>query len=120
MSVADLAPMAPAAVSMRVINRRTVSKACTDGHWIHDISSALIVQGIMELLYLVEIVDSPTLSADTDDQYVWTLSASRPYNPRSAYMALFAGSVQKPLSAPIWGSWAPLKCKVFAWLAAAN
>lgn len=65
MSVADLSPMVPAAVSMRVINRRTVSEACTEGHWIHDISSALIVEGIMELLHLVEIVGSPILSADT-------------------------------------------------------
>jgi hypothetical protein len=44
------------------------------------------------------------------------MSASGEYSSKSAYRSLFEGTVISPHHNAIWDWWAPLKCKVFAWL----
>jgi hypothetical protein len=69
---------------------------------------------------LVNLTEAQVLSPATEDEFIWNLSSSGLYSSKSAYNALFAGRILSPHHLGIWDCWAPLKCKVFAWLAVAD
>jgi hypothetical protein len=119
-SISSLAPAVFAAVSARIANARTVAAGVHENSWIKDISGPLSVDGIMQFLHLVEIIDAQELSPDNADELSWNFTSSGSYSSKSAYSALFEGMTFSPHCKAIWDCWAPLKCKVFAWLAAAD
>ncbi|TVU14229.1 hypothetical protein EJB05_37684, partial [Eragrostis curvula] len=52
------------------------------------------------------------------DKHVWTRSASS--STKLAYETSLLGGVKFELHKRLWKSWAPLKCKIFLWLAILN
>jgi hypothetical protein len=115
--IADIAPEVLIAVKTRAKNTRTVATALPGNAWIQDIVAALSADGIIQFLHLVDILQSTQLSPDTPDTLIWHLTESGDYSSKSAYRALFEGTVTSPHYDAIWTCWAPLKCKIFAWLA---
>ena len=71
----------------------------------------------MEYLLLWDQLDGVHLNQDTLDQHRWKLTQSGIYTSKSAYEALFVGSIKFIPWKRIWKSWAPLRCKFFVWLA---
>lgn len=49
--------------------------------------------------------------------FAWPCDALGNYSARSTYNKLYQGLACFALAACIWKSWAPIKCKIFAWLA---
>lgn len=74
------------------------------------------MQDIVEFLHPAEIIDTRSIYPGVENQFIWNLSGSGSYSAKSAINALFEGTVESML----WDGWAPLKRKVFSWLAAAN
>ncbi|WVZ54039.1 LOW QUALITY PROTEIN: hypothetical protein U9M48_004907 [Paspalum notatum var. saurae] len=72
-------------VPKRAVKRRTMSQALTNRRWVADIRGALPVQ---------DLVDGQELRVDVPDQHHCKLSSSSCYSSKSAYDALFVGTVK--------------------------
>ncbi|WVZ90185.1 LOW QUALITY PROTEIN: hypothetical protein U9M48_036512, partial [Paspalum notatum var. saurae] len=118
--IADLAPALFAAVQKRAIKCRTVAQGLHNRSWVMDVRGALSVQVLTEYLLVWDLVDDIVLQHDVPDKHLWKLTQSRVYSSKSAYSAFFLGSVGLSGWKRIWKGWAPLKCKVFLWLAKNN
>ncbi|XP_071683513.1 uncharacterized protein [Lolium perenne] len=68
----------------------------------------------MRLWEAVETVERDVLSADRIE---WKGASSGVYSARDTYKMLCTGSVRWSMSKPVWGSFSPMKGKMFAWLA---
>jgi hypothetical protein len=60
------------------------------------------------------------LQPRVEDKHNWRLSTSGKYSAKSAYNALFQGSIPFNVWERIWKSWAPNKCRFLLWLVAHN
>ncbi|WVZ61990.1 hypothetical protein U9M48_011792, partial [Paspalum notatum var. saurae] len=75
---------------------------------------------LVEYLAIWDLVDGLELRADVPDQQHWKLSSFSCYSSKSAYDALFVGTIKFSPWKRIWKSWAPPNCKFFIWLAILN
>lgn len=57
------------------------------------------------------------LAPEEIDSVCWRWDSLGHYSAKSAYGAFFTGSTRFPCAEAIWKARAPLKCKVFMWLA---
>lgn len=119
-SIEDLAPALVPFVSKRACSRRTVHEAMQDLHWVSDIGGGLSVPAIVDYLKLWDALENVQLLEDQPDQHLWTPEISGSYSARSAYARFFVGSTTFEPSKRLWKSWAPLRCKIFLWLAMLN
>jgi hypothetical protein len=77
-SVADHVSTVQAIVRPNIACRRLLDDALARNTWITDIVGTLNVQGIVEFLHLVEIVNVPTLLPDTEDSTSWKFTNTLP------------------------------------------
>jgi hypothetical protein len=119
-SIVDLAPDLGVAVSRRLLKRRTVQEALSNGSWVHDVRNNLSDRALFQLIYIWVTVQEFQLAAGVPDHHMWTPSSSGTYSSKSAYDHFFIGAVGFELVYRIWRSWAPSRCKFFHWLAALN
>jgi hypothetical protein len=118
--VADFAPELYHAIPKRIAKRRTVCQALSNRCWISDIKGALTVQVLAGYLHIWDLVEGAVLQPDTPDKHVWRLSSSGCYSSKSAYNAMFVGTIKFSPWKRIWKTWAPANCKFFIWLAINN
>lgn len=71
----------------------------------------------MDYLILWDLTLVTTLTHRHEDTFEWPWEASGLYSSRSAYRALYFGSVRFACAEAIWDLAAPLKCKCFMRLA---
>jgi hypothetical protein len=108
-SILVLAPNVLTAVNLRASKTQKVAAALPVNAWIQGISDAPYADGIIHFITWI--------NQEFKDEIIWHLSAPGEYTSKSAYRALFEGTMTLPHHNSIWDCWAPLKCKVFAWLA---
>lgn len=72
---------------------------------------------VHQVLQFVDIIAQIPLLTDRQDQHVWTPAASGNFSTKSAYVRYFTGSIPFEPYKWIWKAWAPLKVKIFIWLA---
>lgn len=70
----------------------------------------------MHVANLCHAITMVPRNKDQADQFLWPADVSGRYTTKSAYKRLCMGLVRSPMATCIWRSWAPLKCKIFAWL----
>jgi hypothetical protein len=75
---------------------------------------------LAQYLSVWDLVSHLVLQPEVEDTHIWRFSASGKYSAKSAYEAMFIGSIQFRLWERIWKTWAPNKCKFFLWLAACD
>ncbi|WVZ53725.1 hypothetical protein U9M48_004630 [Paspalum notatum var. saurae] len=119
-TVAELAPNLIKLIPKRVVKRHTVSQALENRSWVSDIQGALTVRVLVDYLLIWDLVEGFTLQPEVPDQYRWKLSSSGVYSSKTAYRAMFVGSIKFSPCKRIWKSWAPPNCKFFTWLAINN
>ncbi|WVZ50728.1 hypothetical protein U9M48_001955 [Paspalum notatum var. saurae] len=119
-SIAELAPNLVLTVSRKSRKQCTVSQALASRRWVTDIRGALTVQVLVEYLKIWELVDGVILQPEVPDQFSWRLTQSGLYTCKSAYEAFFVGTIKFGLWKRIRNTWAPLRCKIFIWLAIKN
>ncbi|TVU43932.1 hypothetical protein EJB05_03353, partial [Eragrostis curvula] len=68
-------------------------------------------------VHLRALLLNRTVQPGTPDVYVWRWTADGVYSAKSAYAMLNQGGERFQCSSRIWDSWAPLKVKLFIWLA---
>jgi hypothetical protein len=91
-----------------------VRNAIPNGRRMDDINKVLTVQAFSQILAIYEEIRNFHL--DVEDNWTWLWDAKGEYTAKSVYIAHFAGSVFLDLVNAIRKSWAPLRCKVAAWL----
>lgn len=94
-----------------------MAQALTNDNWILDIQGHPGAHAVEEVLLLGNRLQQIRLAQDEVDSVCWCWEPSSHYSAKSAYGAFFAGSIRFPCAEAIWKAWAPLKCKVFMWLA---
>jgi hypothetical protein len=62
------------------------------------------------------MADGVVLRQNVADQHKWELMQHGSYSSKSAYEALFLGSIRFGPWRKIWKTWAPACCKFFIWL----
>lgn len=103
-------------VSARIRRRQTVHEALTNRQWNTCISGGITMNGIAEYLDLWRTLQDVILN-DQPNRTIWHWTPDGIYTSKSAYMMLHAGSAKFRGHRLIWKTWAPLKVKVFLWLA---
>jgi hypothetical protein len=84
--------------------------------WVSDIKGALTIQVLEEYLMIWDQVGRINLQPEILDTFRWKLTQTGDYSSKSAYTALFIGSIHYALWKKIWKSWAPLGCRFFIWM----
>jgi hypothetical protein len=76
----------------------------------------LSVEHIVQFTNLWGLVSPLQLDPNTSGTILWKLTASGCYSSKSAYNMQFLRHPNSPMPSLVWRPWAPLKCKLFAWL----
>jgi hypothetical protein len=119
-SVEEIAPALFDLVPTRRKNSRKVSEALHNNGWLSDIADTLDQEAARQCVQLWLTLGDVQLRPDVPDSISWKGSKSGGYNAKETYHMLCRGGVKFSLHRPIWKSRAPLKCKIFIWLAALN
>jgi hypothetical protein len=98
-------------------NERLVGEALPEDGWIDDIAEEMTEEIWRECLMLWEAVETVERDAENPDHISWKGVESGKYTAKTTYGMLCQGSMRWIMSKPVWGSFAPMKCKIFAWLA---
>jgi hypothetical protein len=114
--VKDIAPALLEFVSRRDIKETSVAAAMENRSWIRQITGGITVPAIMEYLRLWDILTTITLG-EGEDKLIWRWTADGTYSSKLAYRALFTAANPVYGCPMIWGTWAPLRVKIFLWLA---
>ena len=101
---------------------RTVAAALERNTWIRDIRRAggLTFSHVQELLKIWEMLRNTQLIPNQEDQIKWKLTSTGMYTVASTYRAQFLGNIKVKKPQAFWKTWAPPKCKFFAWLVTRN
>jgi hypothetical protein len=116
-SAEQIAPLVFATVPTRRKNSRLVAEALVGNRWLSDVDLELSLEGYMQCIRLWEEIDAVPRNDQDSDKFSWTGSASGEYTSKDTYRLLCQGSIGFNMHEAIWASFAPLKCKIFAWLA---
>lgn len=111
-----LAPTLMQFVPRRSISRLIVADGLTNRQWVRSITGGVAVPATAEYLQLWHAVSTITLS-DSPDRLVWRWESDGRYSVQSAYQALHCGAQPIPGCVRVWEVWAPLRVKLFLWLA---
>ena len=79
-------------------------------------NGGITVPAIREYLRLWDILSAVTLR-EGEDKLIWRWTADGAYSSKSAYRALFVAASPVYGCHMVWGTWAPLRVKIFLWLA---
>jgi hypothetical protein len=113
----ELAPEVFAKVPSRRKNTRVVAEALEGDAWLDDIPGEMTADLWRQCLELWEAVETVERDISRPDHISWKGTESGVYTAKGTYEMLCQGSVRWSMSRPVWGSFAPMKCKIFAWLA---
>lgn len=117
-AVQDVAPAIVDLVDTRIINSRTVQQAFEADCWVSDIKTSTSFTALLQLMHLQHAITSVPRDSDRPDTFTWPCAASGTYSAKSTYNWLCQELQVCSFASAIWRSWAPLKCKIFSWLAA--
>uniref|UniRef100_A0A453GKT0 Reverse transcriptase zinc-binding domain-containing protein n=1 Tax=Aegilops tauschii subsp. strangulata TaxID=200361 RepID=A0A453GKT0_AEGTS len=115
-SIAELALLLHALVPHQHRRVRTVAAGLASDAWIHDVQGHLSPEALVQYVLLWTRLQQVTLFA-SPDALTWRWTPSGVYSAKSCYKALFVGSTIEPSWCLTWKSWAPLRIKIFLWLA---
>jgi hypothetical protein len=71
----------------------------------------------VQCIRLWEAIEDVDRVHEEPDKFSWTGASNGQYTAKSTYKMLWQGTHEFAMYKPIWRSYAPLKCKIFGWLA---
>jgi hypothetical protein len=119
-AVFEIAPGLEAYVPTRHKNRRTVEEALRGSAWLDDCDPNLNAECRVECMRLWEEIENFQRDDTAPDRFTWRGAMAGKYNAKDTYVMLCQGGVRCEMEKLIWKSFAPLKCKIFIWLAIRN
>jgi hypothetical protein len=102
-----------------------VTSSLYNNNWIRDLNgcTGFTTEHLLQVTALWALVAQTPLTPQQEDRIYWTQTKHGEYTTASAYKAWFTYSPRPragPLLSSIWKTWAPPKCKFFAWLILQN
>jgi hypothetical protein len=89
-----------------------------DSHkWVEDIAGTLSPVAAAECICLWAYIVGLRRNSEEEDAFRWTCSLSGVYSAKATYKRLQLGSIDFAAADAIWKNGAPIKCKIFMWLA---
>jgi hypothetical protein len=116
-SVAEYAPEVHALVTTQCKNIRTVQQTLLNHRWLNDVRGALSLNAMAQCLLLLSLVTTFFRDAEVPDEFTWPCAKNGQYSARETYKRLCLGRERWEGASYVWRCWAPLRCKIFAWLA---
>jgi hypothetical protein len=96
-----------------------VADCCTDNGWMLRFRHITFHRAQEELGLLLDRLNLVSLSEESDEQFM-RFGPNKNFSVKNCYYALNFGGVSCVGNREIWNSFAPKKCKIFAWLALHN
>lgn len=115
-SIKEIAPLIYDKVPRRRRKIPFVRDALADRSWARDISGSLGPAALVQYVHLWQRLRQVTL-LDSPDSLTWGWTANGAYTASSCYNSMFIGSIEASHWRLTWRPWAPLRVKVFFWLA---
>jgi hypothetical protein len=112
LTVAEISPLVVMQVPTRIKNKRMATEALPDHGWVEDIQGTPTIEGCAQCARLWV-----TLKAWIPQKFTQLRSGSGAYSAKAMYVILCQERKRFSLASPIWRPFAPLKCKIFGWLA---
>lgn len=112
----EIAPCLYHLVPSRIRQRQSVREGLTNRNWVRGIPRGLSVQPLIEYLHLRDAVSNVQL-IEQPDRTIWRWTNDGVYTAKSAYNMLHIASTPFLGHKLIWKTWAPLRVKIFLWLA---
>jgi hypothetical protein len=113
----SIAARAPNLFKFSTKRSMSVALALTDGKWTRHFKRGLTPEALSQYLLIHDKLASIQLQVGIPDTVVWRLTGDGQYSAISAYAIQFEGAVRRPFKDIIWSCEAPLKCRIFSWLA---
>jgi hypothetical protein len=113
----EIAPRVVERVPTRRKNIRMVAEAMRENDWLDDLEGEMTGEIWEQCLRLWEAVETVERDESRPDRIGWKGSVSGEYSAKATYQLLCQGSTRWSMSKLVWRSFAPMKCKIFAWLA---
>jgi hypothetical protein len=111
-----MAPTLFKLIPKRVVQNQTVAEALTNRAWIQQIRGGISMLVIVDYLQVWNATQRVVLN-NNPDPVIWRWALDGKFSVRSAYGALHQASHPPPGCNLIRETWAPLKIKLFLWLA---
>ena len=89
----------------------------TGERWMHDVPLQYSMGALLQTVHLRHAIATVQRDELANDKFIWPHEKSGEYTAKSTYKQLCQGGIRASMAEAIWRSWAPLKCKIFAWLA---
>lgn len=115
-AIKDIAPSLITFVRNRDLTSSKVADALPNRAWVRQIVGGITVAAMREYLHVWDLVSQVHLTNE-DDRLVWRWANDGAYSSKSAYRALHMTSQPIHGCSRIWETWAPLRVKIFLWLA---
>jgi hypothetical protein len=113
--------VAPLIFKVSKRKNKTVRDALDGQNWVADIAvETFTVEHMEQYIRLWDLIANVNLNPEAEDAITWTLTPNGCYSASSAYKAQFLAALPCPFGNIIWKTWAPPKCRFFAWLAVQN
>lgn len=113
----EIAPLIVALVPTITAKRRTVRQALDEGSWVHDFEQNISFTALLQYMHLCQAINTVDRDPSRPDSFTWPRSPTGSYTAKSIYDYLCSELDRSPTAKCNWKSWAPLKCKLFVWLA---
>lgn len=119
-SIVDLAPTLMPFVRKRGWRSLTVHDALHQDCRTQFICGGLSAVAVLQYFQVWVTVHSIVLHPEESDHDIWTPSSSGVFSTKMAYQHFFGPAISFEPYHRLWRSWAPLKVKMFIWLAIVN
>ena len=116
-TVKEIAPAVLALVGDKAKNGRSVADGLRNNSWLDDLGVALPAEAAHQLVLLWLRVSEVQCRPGEADVFEWPWSLSGGYTAKSTYDMLCQGRTCVATASCTWETYAPLKCKIFVWLA---
>jgi hypothetical protein len=113
----SLASSAPDLFKHCTLRNLSVNTALIDGKWMRHFKRNLPPEALSQFLVVHARLAEIVLLPGVPDSISWRWTENQAYSTSSAYNIQFEGAVRHDFIETIWKSEAPLKCRLFAWLA---
>jgi hypothetical protein len=114
--ICDIAPCLLQLIPTQIQHRQTVRVALENRQWVRDINGGMSQIAMIEYLELWNILQHISLNSQLD-KLIWHWTPDGAYSAKSAYTMLHTGAIQFRGHKLIWKAWAPLRVKIFLWIA---
>jgi hypothetical protein len=116
-SAEQIAPAVTCLVPTRRKNSRLVTDALVQNRWMSDLVGNLSNMSYEQCVRLWVEISCITRNEDEPDVFGWKGTKLGVYSAKDTYKMLCMGRCIFNMYELIWRSYAPLKCKIFSWLA---